>query len=141
MSRVNILGYRRNAAATLGRDLVLTVDRRALVDVLEEALPANARTRVWREKRDARVVTQNLAKSSAQPGDYALLTCAHCQLPEDLSLAPFSVRHEGALILWRVSPPGAGLYFEGEHWLDLRFHKPQYKSVVARILGHSPSGA
>jgi len=132
MSHVHTLGMQRDAGATLGRDLMLTVDRRSLLDVLEDAIPSSAPSRRWPEKADARVAWDQLHASAALPGEYAVLTCAHCDVPQDLVLAPFAVRHEGEFVIWHITPPGANIRYHGEYDIVLRFHRPQYEAVLAR---------
>jgi hypothetical protein len=129
---VHILGLGHHPGATLGREIMLTVDRRSLLDLLEDAIPASAPSRQWPEKGDARVAWEQLHATAVQPGEYAVLTCAHCEVPQDLVLAPFVIRHEGEFVVWRVAPPGADIRYHGEHELELRFHRAQYEAVLAR---------
>jgi len=111
---------------------MLTVDRRSLLDLLEDAIPASAPSRQWPEKRDARIAWDQLHASALHPGEYTVLTCAHCDVPQDLVLAPFAIRHEGEFVIWRIAPPGADIRYHGELDIELRFHRPQYEAVLAR---------
>jgi hypothetical protein len=139
MGLINTLGYILDRDATRGRDVILTVDGRRLTDLLETAIPASSPVRRWEEKTDAKVVTQGLKASISRPGLYALLTCAHCKMPEDLTLKPIEVIHDSESIRWRIAPPGAGVHFEEGTVLELHFTRAQYESVIAKIMQREPS--
>ena len=111
---------------------MLTVDRRSLLDLLEDAIPASAPSRQWPEKRDERNAWDQHHSAALNPGEYTVLTCAHCDVPQDLVLAPFAIRHEGEFVIWRIAPPGADIRYHGELDIELRFHRPQYEAVLAR---------
>jgi len=134
MKPVNTISFKTDPKATRGRDLVLLVDQLPLVDWLEKAIPLESSEQNWAEKKDALVVTRSLKKSLKKAGEYDILTCAHCQMSQDILLAPFDIQHAADYVIWRMQPPGAGIYFDNIEWLEFKFHQPQYESTIRKIL-------
>jgi hypothetical protein len=135
---VNILGYRLHPDATRGRDVALTVDDCSLTDILEQAIPESSTERSWLQKADVRVIPKALKASLKSPRDRTVLTCAHCGFAECISLKPFEIRHQGQFIVWRMAPPGADLWFRGDHSVELRFARSEYENTVKKLMQREP---
>jgi hypothetical protein len=133
MRRINKLGY-KISSKTLGRDINLLIDNKSLLDILDDAYSALSNNEKWAEKNDSQVITKELKKSYKTSGDYSILTCAHCKMTEDLLLSSFKITHNGDYIIWTVKPPGADIYFDNFEELEFKFHKPQYQTIVDRLI-------
>ena len=133
MKSVKKLGYKLNSKATLGRNLVLLIDNKPFIEILEDLIPTENNGMIWTEKKDAKFLTKNLKKSISKPGEFNFLTCAHCNYPQDILMSAIKVAHKGDCIIWTIKPPGADIYFEKYNCLILKFHRPQYEKVIASI--------
>jgi hypothetical protein len=134
------LGLRIHRKRTRGLDLCLLIDGTPLVDRLEAAANPGGEKVRWTERDDARVQTKELKRSVRREGEFDFLTCAHCDLPEDLDLGPFAVTHEGAHIVWQVTPPGEPDRAPGVPPLRFRFDRVQYAAAVRAILQREECG-
>jgi hypothetical protein len=135
---VNRLTFKIEEGRTLGRDLLLLINRRSLLELLEEAVPNSSERTGWTEKRDAKVRTKELRRSSESAGEFEILTCAHCGFVEDLCCSPFRVSHVGEFVDWAIDPPGAGIFFQDYDPVRFRLHRPDYEQAVKRILQREP---
>ena len=117
-----------------GRDLEIYIDGQKLVDIMELSIPQSEKNRSWNEKGDAMVLTKNLKKTRTNSGTRVILTCRVCKMPEDIILQAFEIIHEEDFILWKISPPGAGFYYDEFDFLELKFHKPLYVKAINDIL-------
>jgi len=55
-------------------------------------------------------------------------------------LQPFQVDHLAEFVLWKMAPPGAGLYDDDYAPISLRFHRPQSEKVVKAVLPRGSAG-
>lgn len=136
MDPTHTLGYTLPSDPNRSDEIRLLVDGRPLLDLLEAAIPGGPG---WLEMADAQVVTKALRASLKQSGEYAIFTCAHCRMPEDLRLQPFGVTHEGDCVIWICTPPGAGFDFPTSRRLEFHFQRRAYEETVRRILAREPA--
>jgi len=134
MSEVSKLGYRFDLKKSLGRQFELLIDSRPLLDILEDAFVNLSNESKWREKSDCKMSTKELKKSYKKQGVFSLLTCAHCEMPEDILLRNFQIIHIEEYVIWNVKPPGADVYFEEYGDLTFKFHKPQYQKTINNLI-------
>jgi len=133
MRPVNKLGY-KISSKTLGRDANLLIDNKSLLDILEDAYSELSNNENWVEKKDSMLVTEELKKSGKKSGEYSFFICAHCKMIEDLLLTEFKVIHDEDFILWKVNPPGAEFYYDNYKELEFKFHKPQYQTIIDKLI-------
>ncbi len=133
MKQINILKYKIDKNKSLGRNLILLVDERPLLDLIEESVPDYIKNKQWNEKKDVKVVCSNLLDSIKNSGKFEILTCAHCENVKDLILDLITIQHIDDYITWEIKPPAADIFFDEYSLLKFRFHKPQYTEIINKI--------
>lgn len=93
MKPINILKYKIDKNKSLGRNIILLVDERPLLDLIEESIPNYVKNKQWNEKIDAKVVCSNLLESIKNIGKFEILTSTHCEDVKDLMLYLISIEH------------------------------------------------
>ena len=89
------------------------------------------------EKEDAMVDAKTLKRTLRSNGGFQVLTCKESGMPEDLTLEPFLVMHVGDEVVWQLTPPGAGAFFETFEPIEFRFDRVEYEETVRRFLRRS----
>ncbi|WP_281991650.1 hypothetical protein [Aquimarina aggregata] len=129
MQTVSKIGYVVHPTATMGRTIQLTIDRQPLLDILEGYIEEE---NLWIEKKDAKINIVALLGSMEETGDYEIITCTHCDFPEDIYMSSFKVVHESDYILWHIAPPYTQMYPE-QKLIAFKFHKEQYVNALLAI--------
>ena len=80
-----------------------------------------------------------MEKSLKAQGELELLICANCSASGykscgDLGLNPFRILQEGDFIVWEVSAPESDVEPNDRKVLRFKFHRPQYKAEVERVI-------
>ncbi|MEM7551833.1 MAG: hypothetical protein AAF363_19285 [Bacteroidota bacterium] len=122
MRPVQKLAYKIHPKRTIGRHIELLVDGEPLLDLLENSIPPESGEEHWREKRDTKVVRDELITSFKNPGEYGILTCAHYEMVEDTSSKKIKVTHKEDTVPWTVKSPGSDFHYTNNETMDFKFH-------------------
>jgi hypothetical protein len=138
MGPVNIIKFRHDPAATLGRYWHILIDKKELTDLLEQAVPGPI-PRHWSNKTKALVNIDEMKKSLDQSAELELLICANCAASGyrscgDLGLKSFLVTQTDQFVEWKIESPGHDLPEQQKVFLTFKFHRPQYVSEVENII-------
>ncbi|MFC1745361.1 hypothetical protein ACFL35_15310 [Candidatus Riflebacteria bacterium] len=128
------MSFRINPKGKKHQRLVLLVDKKPFLDILEDAIPKNAKLSNWKEKGDATLIMEYLTETIKKSGEFHFFTCDYCSIPEDLILEPIEVIHQNDYVIWKVKPPGADVYYDKFDILSFKFHFPQYKKTILQMM-------
>lgn len=134
---MNRLSFQLHPKKPYIRDRSLLVDGRPLLEILEEAIPSDSSETKWIEKDDAMVDAKALKRTLRSNGEFQVLTCRECGMPEDLTLEPFVVMRVGDEVVWQLTPPGAGVFYDRYEPIEFRFDRVQYEETVRQFLHRS----
>lgn len=135
---VNRLSHRFRNRAGRGDELVVCVDNRPLLSILESAIPKEAEHSHWAEKSDAELRVDELVRTADEDGEFYFYYCRECGIPEDLIIDPVEVRRKDGFVTWKVMPPYEGIEYEleDEEALTFRFDERQYRKELLIIGSH-----
>ncbi len=135
---INVIKFNYNPKATLERHWSIVIDKKELVDLLEQAVTSPVRGH-WPSKAKALVNLEDMQKSLEAQGELELLICANCSASGyrscgDLDLQPAMVSQERDYVIWEMRAPKPDPDAGGEETLRYKFHRPQYTSEVTKLL-------
>lgn len=135
---VNVIRLKFIPKATLNRHWRILVDRKDLVDWLEEAVNGKV-PRHWSDKNHAMVYMEDLESSMYEsPVEAEILICANCASAGyhsggDMGLEPFKVKHDLDYVYWDAVAPESHDAVTPNH-IRFKFHREQYEAEIMMAL-------